>query len=96
MKIITINTHSLEEPDYEKKLHQFAEAVLAEQPDVFAMQEVNQSINAKQRDLSQLSGYVDCPDFSGPVRLDNHAARLAEILSENGRRYFWSLSLIHI
>ena len=34
MKIITINTHSLEEPDYEKKLHQFAEAVLAEQPDV--------------------------------------------------------------
>ena len=90
MKIITINTHSLEEPDYEKKLHQFAEAVLAEQPDVIAMQEVNQSINAKQRDLSQLSGYVDCPDFSGPVRLDNHAARLAEILSENGRRYFWS------
>lgn len=90
MKIITINTHSLEEPDYEKKLHQFAEVALAEQPDVFAMQEVNQSVSAEKRGLSRLPGYVGCPDFSGPVRQDNHAARLAELLSENGTKYFWS------
>ncbi len=41
MKIITINTHSLEEPDYERKLHQFAKVVLAEKPDILAMQDVN-------------------------------------------------------
>ncbi len=90
MKMITINTHSLEEPDYEKKLHQFAEVVLAEQPDVIAMQEVNQSVDAQLWDLSQLPGYMECPDFSAPVRKDNHAARLSEILTQKGSRYFWS------
>lgn len=90
MKIMTINTHSLEEPDYEKKLHQFAQVVLAEQPDVFAMQEVNQSVDAEQRDISKLPGYMECPDCSKPVRKDNHAARLSEILLQRDSRYFWS------
>ena len=44
MKLITLNTHSLVEPDYENKLKLFAEAVLRERPDVVALQEVNQSM----------------------------------------------------
>ena len=44
MKLITLNTHSLEEPDYEEKLHRFVDVVLAEKPDIVAMQEVNPDV----------------------------------------------------
>ncbi|MCD7909239.1 MAG: endonuclease/exonuclease/phosphatase family protein [Clostridium sp.] len=47
MKLITLNTHSLAEPDYENKLKLFARAVLRETPDVIALQEVNQSVDEK-------------------------------------------------
>ena len=90
MKIITINTHSLEEPDYERKLHQFTRVVLAEKPDILAMQEVNQSVSAEELSGLKLSGYTICPDFSGQIRQDNHAAKLAEILSKAGCHYFWT------
>lgn len=90
MKIITINIHSLEEPDYERKLHQFADVILAEQPDIFAMQEVNQSVAAERLEQSKLSGYVKCEDFEGEVRQDNHGARLSGLLLEKGVRYFWT------
>ena len=90
MKIITINTHSLEEPDYERKLHQFAKVVLAEKPDILAMQEVNQSVDAGELSGSKLSGYTICPDFSGQIRQDNHAARLAELLSKEDCHYCWT------
>ena len=42
MKLMTLNSHSLEEPDYESKLLTFVEAVVREQPDIIALQEVNQ------------------------------------------------------
>ena len=44
MKIITLNTHSIIEPDYENKLIEFAKMIKTEKPDVFALQEVNQSV----------------------------------------------------
>ncbi len=90
MKIITINTHSLEEPDYERKLHEFAGVILTEQPDVFAMQEVNQSVNAEPAYEAELAGYTRCGDFSGPVRRDNHGARLAALLAREGVCYHWA------
>ncbi len=90
MKMITINIHSLEEPDYERKLHRFADVVLAEQPDIFAMQEVNQSAAAEKLEPSKLSGYVKCQDFEGEIRQDNHGARLSGLLLEEGARYFWT------
>ena len=43
MKLMTLNTHSLEEEDYEAKLHAFAEGVCRAEPDIIALQEVNQS-----------------------------------------------------
>lgn len=90
MKIITINTHSLEEPDYEKKLHQFADVILTEQPDVFAMQEVNQSVIAEPMEPSELREYTGCRDFAGRVRKDNHGARLSGLLLAKGMRYYWA------
>ena len=46
MKLMTLNTHSLVERDYEEKLRQFVRGVLAEGPDVIALEEVNQTIAA--------------------------------------------------
>ena len=46
MKILTINTHSLQEENYEQKLCWFVESILKERPDIIAMQEVNQTADA--------------------------------------------------
>ena len=80
MKIITINTHSLEEPDYERKLHEFAGVILTEQPDVFAMQEVNQSVNAEPAYEAELAGYTRCGDFPD---------RFAGTITGPGLPLFW-------
>ena len=90
MKIITLNTHSLVEKGYEKKLRQFADMVLAEQPDVFALQEVNQSVQAGCLAEEKLPGFVACPGIGRGLREDNHAARLAQILFAAAAPYYWT------
>ena len=62
MKLITLNTHSLAEPDYENKLKLFARAVLRETPDVIALQEVNQSVDEEPVGTEQLRecGFTQC------------------------------------
>ncbi len=45
MKLLTLNTHSIIEPDYENKLYLFIDGVLRIKPHIIALQEVNQSIN---------------------------------------------------
>ncbi len=42
MKLLTLNSHSLEEEDYEHKLIEFERAILRESPHIIALQEVNQ------------------------------------------------------
>ena len=105
MKLITLNTHSLVEPDYENKLKLFAEAVLRERPDVVALQEVNQSMGEPAVEQERLGalGFVECRERGTeskveagargaviPVRADNHAYRLAGLLAEGGAPYFWT------
>ena len=105
MKLITLNTHSLVEPDYENKLKLFAEAVLRERPDVVALQEVNQSMGEPAVGQERLGalGFVECRERGNeskveagargaviPVRADNHAYRLAGLLAEGGAPYFWT------
>lgn len=46
MKIMTLNTHSLAEPEYESKLAAFAGSLVQIKPDIIALQEVNQSRDA--------------------------------------------------
>ena len=46
MKLLTLNTHSLIEPDYEAKRKIFVDFIAREQPEVFALQEVNQTAAA--------------------------------------------------
>ena len=44
MRLLTLNTHSHVEEDYREKLEAFVQAVSEEEPDVIALQEVNQTI----------------------------------------------------
>lgn len=90
MKILTLNTHSLIEEHYEEKLLQFVEVIKKEQPDVIGMQEVNQRIDSPIRPSVTLHGYTRCKGYGGVVRMDNHAARLAELLLEQGVTYYWT------
>ncbi len=89
MKIMTLNTHSLLEADAEEKLRMFAEGVLAEMPDVIALQEVNQTIAAPEADASLLTGYVPAQS-AVPVRSDNYAAHAARLLREAGVMCSWT------
>ena len=95
MKLLTLNTHSLQEENYAEKLEWFIDRILTEQPDVIAMQEVNQTISAPKapphmhRGLMQLSHGV-------PLREDNHAAVIAKRLHAVGIPVSWAWQPIKI
>lgn len=89
MKLLTLNTHSLEEHDYEKKLNDFVDAVLTEKPDIIALQEVNQSRTENILNFDELEGMtVVCRDI--PIRYDNHALNVVRLLNINGLQYHWA------
>lgn len=76
MKLLTLNTHSLQEENYQQKLEQFLSVIQKEKPDIFALQEVNQSLSAPLIKEEMLQGWVPCPNGI-PLRQDNHAAQVA-------------------
>ena len=47
MKLLTLNTHSLDGCDWEQKLEWFVKGIFEEKPDIIALQEVNQTIAAQ-------------------------------------------------
>lgn len=90
MKLMTLNTHSLVESSYEEKKEKFIETLIAEQPDVVALQEVNQTASAGIIPDVMLAGYKRCMDFGLPVREDNHAKEVVEALREKDVYYYWT------
>jgi len=88
MKILTLNTHSLREADYEIKLAAFVEFILRERPDIIAMQEVNQS--AESPIARDCRGMVKLPESRIPLRADNHALQVADILEDGGIAVSWT------
>ena len=58
MKLLTLNTHSLIEENYQWKLEQFAAFIERELPDVFCQQEVNQTRTADIIPEEELEGFV--------------------------------------
>ena len=90
MKILTLNTHRLVEDHDEKKLAEFVEMITKEIPDVFALQEVNQSMAKKEALELSATGYTACKDCEVVVREDNHAYRIAKLLKEAGVFYQWT------
>ena len=89
MKLLTLNTHSLIEPAYEAKRDAFVEFIRKEQPDVFALQEVNQTAAAPLLGNAP-AGYYPCPGNMVLLKADNHAAAVARMLEEAGCAYHWS------
>ena len=79
MKILTLNTHSLQEENYPQKLEWFVEYILREMPDLIALQEVNQTSDAEEIDPDLLAGQFAIGS-SKKIRRDNHAAQVADRL----------------
>ncbi|MBQ8833526.1 MAG: endonuclease/exonuclease/phosphatase family protein [Oscillospiraceae bacterium] len=89
MKILTLNTHSLLEENYQQQLDQFIEGILREMPDIIALQEVNQSAFGEEIDPEMLEGQYPVP---GCMRIlqDNHAAQVAYRLRQAGVECSWA------
>lgn len=92
MKLLTLNTHSLLEENYQQKREQFIETILKEQPDIIAMQEVNQRRDANLVPLKGLTNFAGCScEYEKvEVREDNHALQTALSLCNAGLAYSWT------
>lgn len=89
MKILTLNTHSLQEENYDRKLDWFVEGILREMPDIIALQEVNQTCDAEEMPLDMLEGQYPIPGCM-KIRRDNHAANVAYRLRQAGVECYWA------
>ena len=89
MKILTLNTHSLQEENYQQKLEWFIEGILAEKPDIIALQEVNQTADEELMDVELLEGQYPIPGCM-KIRRDNHAAQVACRLRQAGVECYWA------
>ena len=89
MKILTLNTHSLQEENYSSKLDWFIEGILREKPDIIAMQEVNQSTAEDLIPKEMLEGQYPVPGCM-KIRKDNHAANVAYRLRQAGIDCYWA------
>lgn len=88
MKLLTFNTHSLEEANMPAKQQAFADFVLKEMPDIIALQEVNQSMAADEVPASDLPAGLQGANASIPFRTDNHALAVARILEAQKAGYY--------
>lgn len=88
MKLLTINTHSLIEENYAEKLKIFVRGIAKEQPDIIALQEVNQSACAKAVE-GRPQGYFQAEE-KARIRDDNHVYRVAKMLASLGVYYSWT------
>ena len=89
MKLLTLNTHSLQEENHAQKRNWFVETVVRERPDIIALQEVNQSCDAAILDADQLAGQYPVPGCM-QIRADNYAAQVSRELRDRGIDCFWA------
>ena len=88
IRLLTLNTHSIIEENYEEKLVYFVDAIAKKRPDIIALQEVNQSADSDRVDENWLVGHHPCSSKVA-VREDNHAFRVVKKLREKGINYHW-------
>jgi len=94
MKVFTLNTHSWMEKEPLEKLEQLAQVILARDYDLFALQEVNQTI-AEQ--TVETDNYFHPEALAGlSIHSDNFALLLAESLRAKGINYYWCWTPVHI
>lgn len=83
MKLLTLNTHSLLEENQAEKLETLAKAIIAEEFDVIALQEVNQPKDGALCENSEIIslGY--------PVKNGNYMAELLALIPDMGYKGVW-------
>ena len=89
MKLLTLNAHSCPDEDDAQHLHALARGILAEAPEVIALQESSQSTSAALAGAALHEGYHPA-QHAIPLRADNHAARLVRLLHAAGLPCAWS------
>lgn len=87
MKLLTLNTHSLIEGRGAEQASVLAKAILAEQFDVVALQEVNQECNAKPLGKHAMEYFAQCSE-DVPVREGNFAYEVMKCLFSSGVCYY--------
>ncbi len=87
--MLTLNTHSLIEQNYEEKLVYFVNAIVKYEPDIIALQEVNQTSDESSLSDKFLKGYTQCQS-AVPLKKDNHAYRVVKLLLEKNINYYWT------
>lgn len=93
MKVMTLNTHSYIEENPLSKLEKIATYISEQNPDVVALQEVNQLITSNE--ITPSSNFCPLPK-QHPIHEDNFAYLLVNKLKEHGLHYYWSYSYAHI
>ena len=88
MKILTLNTHSLQEENHRQTLSRFVEGLLRERPEIVALQEVNQTAGEELMALELLEGQYPIPGCMR-IRKDNYAALVASRLRRAGIDCYW-------
>ena len=79
MRLLTLNTHSLEQEQMDEKQKIFADAIPGLDPDVMGLQEVNQTMSAKPVEVPE--GFHILND-QVILREDNHALKVFELLNK--------------
>ena len=87
MKLLTLNTHSWQESDQLQKLDIIAQAIIDQDCDVIALQEVN------QHHLSATVSDKICSNY--PVHSDNYGYLLQQKLTELGHDYQLTWDFVH-
>lgn len=83
MKLITLNTHSIIDDGYERKIDILVKAIVKHKPDVIALQEVMQPASAlkESRDKIKVVGDI-------PAKKDNFLLRVMNELEKQKEEYF--------
>lgn len=89
MKLLTLNTHSLVEENYNDKLTIFVDSISNICPQVIALQEVNQTCCKAVVPKEELAGYCPCEE-TAIIREDNHIYNVIKMLREKGVKYYWT------
>ena len=87
MRLLTINTHSLLEENYKEKCNIFVDVIQRVKPDVIAMQEVNQRVDAPVASSPEVFGYRG--EAQIPLKADNHALKISQMLEKCGEHYIF-------
>lgn len=87
MKLLTLNTHSLQEEAATEKLRLFADFVAAQEPDVIALQEVSQTTPQKAELAPEYEGIL-AHDPGRPLTPDNYLIALIRELESRKKSYY--------